>query len=188
MSASSIPRAADTDVVSASTASAQSAVLRSLLDKFLLEYDAHANDDSNNFGDVRVGHRLYPRPKMVANMLAKVFHHTDVNDEAWDEVFESEELRRTLKSVKDVEAEIRESLPLSAARKNKLRRLLELQMYIRMVMMAQHDDFGWDSLEVAGQWSEWKEITRFARMTDDIRMLAQLAILYIIPQAEFSHL
>ena len=189
MSASSIPRAADTDVVSASTASAQSAVLRSLLDKFLLAYDAHANDDSNNFGDVRVGHRLYPRPKMVANILAKVFHHTDpidVNDEPWDEVFESEELRRTLKSVKDVEAEIRESLPLSAARKNKLRRLLELQMYNRTVMMAQHQDFGWDSLEVAGQRSERKEITPFDRMTDDIRMLAQLALSYIIPQAEFS--
>ena len=77
MSASSIPRAADTDVVSASTASKQSAVLRSLLDKFLLAYDAHANDDSNNFGDVRKGNRRYPRPWMVANTLAKVFHHAD---------------------------------------------------------------------------------------------------------------
>ena len=145
MSVSSIPSAVDTDVVSASTASTQSAVLRSHLDKFLLAYDAHANDDSNNFRDDRKGNRRYPRPWVVANKLAKVFHHADpidVNDDAWDEVFKSEELRRTLKSVEDVEAEIRESLPLSAARKNKLRRLLELQMHIRMVMTAQHQNFG----------------------------------------------
>ena len=88
-----------------------SAVLRSNLDKFLLAYDAHANDDSNNFRDVQKGNRRYPRPWMVANTLAEVFHHADpidVNDDAWDEVFKSEELRRTLKSVEDVEAGIRD--------------------------------------------------------------------------------
>ena len=163
--------------------------LRSDLGKFLLAYDAHVNDDSDNFGYDRNAHSRFPRPWAVANELAKVFQHAykiDVNADAWDEVFESEELRRTLKTVEDVEADMRESLPLSATRKNKLRRLLELQMYIRMVMTAQHQNFGWDVLEEAGQWSERDEITPMDRMTDDIRMLAQLALSYIIPQAEFS--
>ena len=163
--------------------------LRSDLGKFLLAYDAHVNDDSDNFGYDRNAHSRFPRPWAVANELAKVFQHAykiDVNADAWDEVFESEELRRTLKTVEDVEADMRESLPLSATRKNKLRRLLELQMYIRMVMTAQHQNFGWVVLEEAGQWSERDEITPMDRMTDDIRMLAQLALSYIIPQAEFS--
>ena len=131
--------------------------LHSDLGKFLLAYDAHVNDDSDNFEYDRYTHRRYPRPWTVAKMLAKVFQHAykiDVNTNAWDEVFESEVLRRTLQSVKDVEVDMRQCLPLSVTRKNKLLRLLELQMYIRMVMTAQHRNFGWDVLEEAGQWSE----------------------------------
>ena len=166
--------------------------LRSELRKFLSAYDEHVNDDSDNFGYDRSAHRsrLYSRPWAIAKMLGKLFQHAlefDVNSDAWDEIVESEELRRTLKTVEDVETEMRESLPLSGMSRNKLRRLLELQMHIRMAMMAQHDDFGWDMLEKAGQWSERDETTQKDRMTVDLGMLAQLALSCIIPRAEFSN-
>ena len=166
--------------------------LRLDLRKFLLAYDAHVNDDSDNFGYDRSAHRsrLYSRPWAIAKMLGKLFQHAlefDVNSDAWDEIVESEELRRTLKTVEDVETEMRESLPLSGMSRNKLRRLLELQMHIRMAMMAEHNDFGWDVLEEAGKWSERDEITQMDRMTVDLGMLAQLALSCIIPRAEFSN-
>ena len=54
-------------------------------------------------------------------MLGKLFQHAlkfDVNSDAWDEIVELEELRRTLKTVEDVETEMRESLPLSGMSRN----------------------------------------------------------------------
>ena len=103
--------------------------LRSELRKFLSAYDEHVNDDSDNFGYDRSAHRSFPRPWAIAKMLDELFQHAlnfVVNTDARDEVFESEDLRRRLKTVEDVEMEISLSLPLSGMRRNQLRRLLEL--------------------------------------------------------------
>ena len=129
--------------------------------------------DCSDPTDVRKGWK-------VAHELAVLFRnteHTQPDDDVWDDVVIK--LGHAVKTVDEVEGEIRKNL--SADRRKKLLRLIEVQMWMRMFIWEDSDDpdFQWDlvkaALDIGLERPEPRE-----RMINDLWSLAQLSLSYKI--------
>ena len=119
----------------------------------------------------------------VAHELAVLFRNTEHtqpdDDDVWNDVFAK--LGHAVKSVDEVEDEIRKNLSADMPGRKKLLRLIEVQMWMRMFVWEDSNDpdFQWALVEAALLIGLEQPEPR-ERMINDLRSLAQLSLTYKI--------